>query len=137
MPVCPAGCTTTVEREFRTAPGIRSVAAGIDRNLEALAKDYNLSDLKNNAGSVMESLRRSPTSQPLWGELPRVGQGESGNAVGGILSALHAPPTNAVGDVKAALNLTAPRPNIVAEDKRRLTVVKDGDGNVRDVGVEG
>lgn len=71
-PVCPEGCTTAVERQFRTAPGIRSNRTrNIDSTLTALAKDFGLSDLSNRNGSVAQSQRAPQDMRPTWGNVPK------------------------------------------------------------------
>ena len=128
-PVCPYGCTT-VEREYLTAPAMGNAkTAATDTALKALAADYGLTDLKNGAGSVMASLRQRPTSQPMWGSIPKVAEGEGGHAVGGLLSSFQTPATNMVEAVKTGFNLQPPKAHVVGADKQRL--VTDSSGDVR------
>lgn len=71
-PVCPAGCTTTIEREFRTPIAIRSNRTrNIDRTLQGLADDFGYSDLSNRNGSIAQSKRAPMDMRPTWGEVPK------------------------------------------------------------------
>lgn len=56
-PICPHGCTA-VRQEFRTPPGIKSNRTKFtDASFEAVAREFNLSNLANHKGSVMRSVR--------------------------------------------------------------------------------
>lgn len=101
--VCPSGCTT-VERRFYSPVAIRGVATTMDKHLQNLADDFSLTDLRNDAGSVMESLRKGKSTDfsPKWGAV--------GEKMGpGVLAG--APPTNQVESMKEIL--TPPKPMIV------------------------
>ena len=105
---CPKGCDT-VERRFYTPVSIGNVAKGIDNTLQTLANDYGMTDLKNDAGSVMESLRRGQTDfAPKWGA---VGDNIRGSLAG-------APPTDAISPLKDVLQ--KPRPIIHGVDNTKI-----------------
>lgn len=64
-PVCPAGCTTNVERVFLTAPaGLSEKTKVVDTHLQRLAASYGYTDLSNRNGSVAASSRRSGGAGP-------------------------------------------------------------------------
>ena len=70
-PTCPHGCTTVVEREFRTPIAIKSSRTrNIDATLAALAKEFGYSDLSNASGSVAGGARK-PDFRPVWGDVPK------------------------------------------------------------------
>jgi hypothetical protein len=88
---------------------IGNVAKGIDNTLQTLANDYGMTDLKNDAGSVMESLRRGQTDfAPKWGA---VGDNIRGSLAG-------APPTDAISPLKDVLQ--KPRPIIHGVDNTKI-----------------
>lgn len=96
--VCPQGCTT-VERRFYTPVGIGGVAKGIDRTLQTLADDYKMTDMRNDMGSVMESMRRGESDfAPKWGAMEKNVAGSIGNA----------PATDAVSGMKDVLQRPKP-----------------------------
>lgn len=79
-PVCPYGCTTAIEREFRTPIMIKSNRTrNIDRTLETLAKEYGYSDLSNAKGSVGASQKQS--MQPVWGQVPKGDRFKEGGVI--------------------------------------------------------
>jgi hypothetical protein len=64
-PECPHGCNTVIKVHLK-APGLLSNKTKFaDKQLAGLAKDFNLPDLSNRNGSVMESLRKQGTA-PVW-----------------------------------------------------------------------
>lgn len=105
--ICPHGCDT-VERVFRTAFSINGTAKNIDKTLDTLAADYGMTDMRNDMGSVMDSMRNGTTDyNPKWGAMPQVKIGEAGNAIAPVLGAT--PATNMVGDLREGGILEAPR----------------------------
>lgn len=114
-PECPHGCNT-VEREFRTAHAIGGSAKNIDRNLQALADDFKLTDLRNDMGSVMSSLKRGERDfAPTWGSLPNVKKGESGHAVATAIGGAKMSENVQMGDRGVAVfgqQIGAPRPHV-------------------------
>lgn len=79
--------------------GIGNVAKGIDRTLQTLANDYGMTDMRNDMGSVMESMRRGTTDYaPKWGAMGDNVQGSMGSA----------PPTDAVSQMKDVLQKPKP-----------------------------
>lgn len=78
---CPAGCTTNIEREFRTAPAARSDRTkAVDNALSRLAGQYGFSDISNRNGSVAQSRPRAPVQDgappgfdltPRWESVPK------------------------------------------------------------------
>jgi hypothetical protein len=108
--VCPLGCTT-VERQFRTPFSIGAKAKNIDRTLQNLADDYGMTDMRNDMGSVMESMKRGQHDfQPTWGAMPQVKPGEGGHAVQGVLNG--APPSSVVQDFRDSGVLRPPVPKL-------------------------
>ncbi len=65
---CPYGCSgTMVEREFRTAPNTATTLSGIDKTLNTLASDFNMTDIKSNStNSVSGNMHDSLA--PRWGK---------------------------------------------------------------------
>jgi hypothetical protein len=103
--VCPQGCTT-VERRFYTAPAIRQVSRGIDNTLQTLANDYGMTDMRNDMGSVMESMRRGQSDfAPKWGAMGDNVRGSIGNA----------PPTDAITPMRDVLN--KPKPLVIGNHR--------------------
>jgi hypothetical protein len=78
---CPHGCSPRfVTQEFRTAPNTMSRGVkNADRQLDLLAKDYRLTDLKNgkDGESVMTTLRKNPSFTPSWGKVQHAKSGFS------------------------------------------------------------
>ena len=86
-PACPHGCKgTMVEREFRSAPAVHykdgfNQSSNIDKNLNNLAKDYGMTDIKHNSmGSVAGSL--PPDLSPRWGSGGLAGLQKEGHQLG-------------------------------------------------------
>jgi hypothetical protein len=111
-PKCPHGCSTRfVSQEFRTAPAMKSQGTKrVDRELQNLATDYRMSDIRNgpNGESVMETLRKKPQAAPMWGDVQHAAPGfsqrgdaatfspgsigvQGGNGLAGVKPMLHAP----------------------------------------------
>lgn len=78
---CPWGCPDSfVMQEFRTPPSIRHVGTRIvDQQLRGLAKDFGLSDLKNDkdGSSVMQSIRKGEDYAPKFVDIPHAAPGWS------------------------------------------------------------
>jgi len=75
------------------------VAKNIDRTLQTLADDYKMTDMRNDMGSVMESMRRGQSDfAPKWGAMGDNVQGSMGGA----------PPTDAVSGLKEVLQKPKP-----------------------------
>lgn len=72
-PICEAGgCDSSqVERIFLTPPGIRTLRTRtIDRHLNDVAKDYNLTDMSNKNGESVMQNKINATQNPFapaWG----------------------------------------------------------------------
>lgn len=99
-----------MERQFRTPFSIGAKAKNIDRTLQNLADDYKLTDMRNDMGSVMESMRRGQHDyNPTWGAMPNVRPGE-GNAIAGVLGG--AQPANVVGEFQSHGMLRPPVPKL-------------------------
>jgi len=116
-PKCPHGCSGKfVRQEFRTAPAIGGVAKHVDRELNHLASDYKLTDIRNGADgeSVMTTLRKGKNWAPQWGEVSHAKPGFSqrpGEAVPTFSPASYgAQPTGALESIKPGL--TQPKPII-------------------------
>ena len=91
-PVCPQGCDT-VERRFVSPPSIGGQSRNIDKTLDTLAADFNMTDMRNDMGSVMNSMRRGTDNfAPKWGAMGE----QVAPAIGNV------PPTNMVQDMKDA-----------------------------------
>ena len=95
--VCPHGCPEQfVERVFLTAPGIKSQGTSrSDAMLNTLAKDYNMSDIRNgkNGESVADS---TPGFRTQWQSLGKNfdvrGLGvQPGNALEGLKGSMTGP----------------------------------------------
>lgn len=136
-PVCPAGCTTSVEREFRTAPAGHSARTkAADAALERLATRFGMTDISNRSGTVAAS--RTPGAPPaldftpIWKEVPKgdvleVGRGivSREGSTGGAEAASREYGTGRMGDEPYATQevplpvggkLPQLRPHIVAND---------------------
>jgi hypothetical protein len=99
-PACPRGCTT-VEREFRTAPGLTGFRTrSIDASLKQIASDFGLSE---------EQLRAR------FGKLPSTKEG----GVPAALQQMGAPPTNAV---EQARPLFLPPQVVRIQDPEKLSL---------------
>jgi hypothetical protein len=115
-PKCPKGCSARfVTQEFRTAPAIGGVARHVDRELNHLAKDYRLTDIRNTAAgdSVMTTLRKGTNWAPSWGDVTHAEPGFSqrGEKSPTVSPAAYgASPTGALQSVKPLL--TQPKPII-------------------------
>jgi hypothetical protein len=95
-----------VERQFRTAFSISAKAKNIDRTLQNLADDYKLTDMRNDMGSVMESMRRGQHDySPTWGAVPAGGQ-----AIPSVLG--NTPSANVVGEFQQRGALRPPTPKL-------------------------
>ena len=69
-------------RVFNTPVSIGGQSKNIDKTLDTLAADFKMTDMRNDMGSVMNSMRAGQSDfTPKWGSLPEVKIGESGNAV--------------------------------------------------------
>lgn len=85
------------------------MAKGIDNTLQTLANDYGMTDMRNDAGSVMESMRRGQTDfAPKWGSM--------GSNVQGSLAG--APPTDVVSGMKGVLG--QPKVQVHAKDNSKI-----------------
>lgn len=97
--ICPHGCDT-VERRFGTPFSIGKQAKNIDKTLDTLAADYGMTDMRNDTGSVMESMRRGTTDyNPKWGKM----ESNVAGALGGVRA------TDAVSPLREGGILEAPR----------------------------
>lgn len=124
-PKCPHGCSgKLVRQEFRTAPAIGGVAKHVDRELNNLASDYKLTDIRNTADgqSVMTTLRQGKNWAPQWGEVSHAKPGFSqrpGEAVPTFSPASYgAQPTGALESIKPVL--TQPKPIIAGSYRAPL-----------------
>jgi hypothetical protein len=123
-PKCPRGCSARfVSQEFRTPPAIGGVARHVDRELNHLASDYRLTDIRNSpeGDSVMTTLRKGRNWAPSWGDVKHAepgfsSRGEKSPTVSP--AAYGAAPTEALQSVKPMF--TGPKPIIVASDKSSL-----------------
>lgn len=89
-----------MERVFKTAFSIGKQAKNIDKTLDTLAADYGMTDMRNDMGSVMESMRRGQADfNPKWGKM----ESNVGAALGGV------PATDAVSPLREGGILEAPR----------------------------
>lgn len=137
--VCPHGCSVVI-REFRTAPGLKSVKTKrSDNALERMAQRYGLTDMSaSKTGSVAgdRMAKQQGFGQiggqdytPKWGELPKGGTYEVGKGVvardgseGGVEAAvkqLSRGQAEPVPDGAPALPVMPrgkPRPNVVGRD---------------------
>lgn len=137
--VCEHGCTTVI-REFRTAPGLKSVKTKrSDNALERMAARYGLTDMSaSKTGSVAGDriAKQRGFGQvagqdfaPHWGELPKGGTFEVGKGVvaregseGGVEAAvksLSRGQAESVPDDAPALPVTPrgrPMPHVVGRD---------------------
>jgi len=128
-PTCPHGCTTAIEREFRTPVGVKSPRTrNIDRTLSALAKDFGYTDLSNRSGSVAGSSGRpapqGPDFRPVWGQVPKGDRFKQGGAIehvegsqGGAASAagahrVHDAESAHAGFQEVASMMGQPRPQV-------------------------
>lgn len=130
-PVCPYGCTSTVERTF--TQGSASIGSKktkqSDSLLNGLATRYGLSDMSNRGGdSVAENRKRTQRNTgpaPLWSSLPKgdrlvVGKGiehvagSSGGAqtIGTQLHTEALPGEASFSDI--AKSFTQPKPQVIA-----------------------
>lgn len=67
---------------FRSPVSIGGQSKNIDKTLDTLASDFKMTDMRNDMGSVMNSMRAGKSDfAPTWGKLPEVKAGESGNAI--------------------------------------------------------
>lgn len=123
-PKCPKGCSARfVTQEFRTAPAIGGVAKHVDRELNHLASDYRLTDIRNNADgdSVMTTLRKGKNWAPSWGEVTHAEPGFSARGEKSPTISPAAYGATATGALQAVKpTLTGPRPLIVASDNSPL-----------------
>ncbi len=124
-PKCPRGCSARfVTQEFRTAPAVHGgIAKHVDRELNHLASDYRLTDIRNGADgeSVMTTLRKNPQAQPTWGTVAHAKPGFSqrGEASPTVSPAAYgASATGALQSVKSMF--TGPKPLTVASYKAPL-----------------
>lgn len=131
QPICPAGCTTTIERKFFTAPGLLGgKTKGTDATLRRLAERFGYSDISNKNGSVAASKKQPPGFNPVWVDVPKgnvleIGKGEvsRAGAAGGADAAGRQFNTQAIADEAMASQqsplasgaLPKPRPHVVAE----------------------
>lgn len=72
---CPHGCSASaVQRVFLTAPGYPQQMHGIDRTLNNLANDYNMTDMKHNSsGSLVanygsQAVGKDGVAPATWGK---------------------------------------------------------------------
>ena len=77
---CPVCTSSEAEREFRTAPGIKSPDTSFtDNTVKTLAADYGLSDVSNKDGRAVRSAPSGPhapqfsNDQRVMGQLARLG----------------------------------------------------------------
>lgn len=143
QPVCPAGCTTNIEREYRTAPAARSgKTKATDAALERLAQRFGYSDLSNRGGSVAASQPQKPEMdfRPRWEAVPKghafhaggrieerdgavggaekpAGEYGSGRAVGPSLGMPAELMATKDVPLPTGAALPRPRPHVVAQDK--------------------
>lgn len=80
--MCPRGCSARmVVREFRTAPNFQQKKTRVvDQHLRGIAKDFGLTDLKNDpksGTSVMQELRKGRTDKSDWLQLDHAKPGFS------------------------------------------------------------
>lgn len=74
--ICPWGCSSRfVRQEIRTAPAYHDGRTKrVDRELEALARDYGMTDIRSDkdSGSVMQQMQKTKPEelQPFWKEVP-------------------------------------------------------------------
>jgi hypothetical protein len=112
-----------VRQEFRTAPAIGGVAKHVDRELNNLASDYKLTDIRNGADgeSVMTTLRKGRNWAPQWGEVKHAQPGFSQRGEQSPIvspAAYGAQPTGALESVKSTF--TGPKPIIAGSYKAPL-----------------
>jgi putative FmdB family regulatory protein len=75
---CPSCSSPEPEREFRTAPGMRSPkTAKADSTLKSLAADYGFSDMKNNRGEAVRRAPQGPETPQFAGANPQMMQAMS------------------------------------------------------------
>jgi hypothetical protein len=104
-PQCPHGCDF-VERVFKTPHAIGGQAKNIDKTLDTLASDFKLTDLRNDMGSVMNSLRSGKGNlNPHWGSM----QNGIAAAVGGAMNSESVVKSDAAGFSIHDQPLTAPK----------------------------
>lgn len=121
QPVCPSGCTVAIERQFRTAPALKSPRTrNIDHTLATLARDFGYTDLSNKSGSVAGGKKRE--LNPIWKPIPKGDVQEAGGVIkhrdgsqGGAAAAYAAEKPAPARDGEVGFNeikpaLTAPRP---------------------------
>lgn len=136
---CPHGCTTAIEREFRTAPAGRSAKTkATDNALNRLAQRFGMTDISNRSGTVAGSKRQPKMEmKPEWvpmpkGDLLKVGaKGQPGviehrkGSAGGAEAAGKQYKTDRVADeivanmetpLPVGQNLPRPRPVVVGRD---------------------
>jgi hypothetical protein len=74
--------------------------------LQTLANDYGMTDMRNDMGSVMESMRRGQSDfAPKWGAMGDNVRGSIGNA----------PPTDAITPMRDILN--KPKPLVIGNHR--------------------
>lgn len=106
--VCPHGCPQQfVDRVFLTPPAVRSQGTvRSDKMLDQLAKDYGMTDIKNDKDGTSVANATNPASmsfKPQWGALGKnfdvSGMGvQPGNALASIQPALKNPsPSHVLG----------------------------------------
>jgi len=90
-PHCPHGCKgTMIEREFRTAPMYPQRMTGIDRTLDNLAKDFNMTDMRHNSdgslkasyGQEMNAIGKDGMTSAMWGKGGLDGLKQNGHQLG-------------------------------------------------------
>ena len=82
-----------MERRFRTPHAIGGQSKNIDKTLDTLAADFGMTDMRNDMGSVMDSMRRGTTDyNPKWGAMGE----QVAPAIGDV------PPANTVHELKEA-----------------------------------
>jgi hypothetical protein len=108
-----------VEKVFLKPPGITSARTqGIDRNLEQLALDFNMTDMTNQGGRSIKQAAGQSEEQarqmrellaPRWGGIPRSASDDA-SAIPQALAVNRVQPDNALAPVKQLLTTPKPLP---------------------------
>lgn len=104
---CPHGCRgTMVDRQFLTAPGFPQRAPGIDRTLDTLASDFNMTDMKHNSLGSVSGGQSNPFA-PRWASGGLSGLQSAGHQLGdsglkAVQSTFVKPESNISPSIKAS-----------------------------------
>lgn len=106
-PQCPHGCSgTMVEREFRTPFSYPQKMNGIDRTLNNLASDFNMTDMRHNSNGTVAGGQANPYA-PQWSSgglsaLQKAGHQLGSSGIDTVRPVLRKPEAMVPSNIKAA-----------------------------------